>query len=87
MRVEAGKGLGVRVQVADVLAGQELQVGRSKIERVNNAAVKSSVGPRGDAVGTRCLGDVLDRCFDTDVGAFVYIELTDPMGKTWRGDV
>jgi len=79
-------GLGIRDQIADVLAGQELQVGRSKIERVNSATVKSSVGPRCDVVDTRSLGDVLNRRFDTDVGAFVYIELTDPMGKTRRGD-
>jgi len=72
--------------VAGMFAGQELQVGRSKIERVDNATVKGSVGPRGDMVDTRSLGDVFNRRFDTDVGAFVYIELTDPMGKTRRED-
>jgi len=82
VNARGGRVLGV----AGVLAGQELQVGRSEIERVNNAAVKSSVGPRGDVVDTRSPGDVLNRRFDTDVGAFVFIELTDPMGKTRRED-
>jgi hypothetical protein len=88
LKVDAhgGGGCGVRIQVAVVLAGQELQVGRSKIERVNDAAVKNGVGPRGDMVDTRSFGDVLDRRFDTNVGFSVFIELTDPMGKTRRGD-
>lgn len=88
LKVDAhgGRGVGVRNQVANVLSGQELQVGRSKVERINNAAVKSSVSPRGDVVDTRSIGDVLNRCFDTDVGAFVYIELTDSVGKARRGD-
>ena len=82
LKVDAsgGRVLGV----VDVLAVQELQVGGSKIERVDNATVKNSVGPRSDVVDTRSLGDVFNRRFDTDVGAFVYIELTDPMGKTRR---
>jgi len=82
VNADGGRVLGL----AGVLAGQELQVGRSEIERVNNATVKNSVGPRGDMVDTRRPGDVLNRRFDTDVGAFVFIELTDPMGKTRRED-
>ena len=37
-------------------------------------------------VDSRSVGDVLNGCFDADVGFFVYIELPDPVGKTRGGD-
>ena len=71
-----------------MLASQELQIGRCEIERVGNATVHviSSVVPRGDVVDGGSPGDILCCRFGTDVGFVVYVELTDPDGKTGRGD-
>ena len=69
-----------------VLSSQEHQIGRGEIERVGNAAVIFSVGPRGDVVDSGSLGDILCCRFGTDIGIVAYIELAEANGKTGRGD-
>ena len=81
-----GRGIGDRNQVTEVLASQEIQISRCKVERVGGAPVICRVTPRGDVVDSGSLGDILCCRFSTDVGILAYIELADPYGKTGRGD-
>ena len=82
-----GRGFGVRDQVTEVLANQELQIGRGKIERVGNSTGIGSVSPRGDVVGGGSSGDILCCRFGTNVSIVgCDIELANSNGKTGRGD-
>ena len=88
LKVDAHRCEGIRVgiQVADILASQEVQLIRGEIERGDNATVKCGIRPRGDMIRSgRCSG-ILDRRFDSDVSAFVFVELADPVGKPRRGN-
>ena len=87
LEVNTGGGRIPRIckQVAGMLAVLKLQIGRSQIQRVDNATVESGIMPGIDMADSRCLSDVIDGRLNANVSIRGYIELLNPVREARRG--
>ncbi|KAM6496805.1 hypothetical protein JOM56_007278 [Amanita muscaria] len=80
-------GFGTNYEVALVLAAQDIQVGGSEVERIEDTAIDLGIEPSGNMINGGILLKILNRALDTDVPLVVDIQLTQAVRETRRGNI